>query len=50
MRKRMMDSFMDRDGDGINDCRARGMRWSGGKGNGEGYGKGKQKGLGRHGK
>lgn len=49
MRKRMMDNFMDKDGDGINDCRAKGMRWSG-KSMGKGEGQGKQMRLGRHGK
>lgn len=45
MRKRLMDSFLDKDGDGINDCRENGMRW-----NRKSEGKGKQKGFGRHGK
>lgn len=49
MRKRMMDNFLDKDNDGINDCRANGMRWSG-KGMGNGAGQGKQMRLGRHGK
>lgn len=51
MRKRMQDNFQDKDGDGINDCRARGMRWSGNGAQGAGpAGKGQHKGLGRHGR
>jgi hypothetical protein len=51
MRKRMQDSFQDKDGDGINDCRAKGMRWSGNGAQGGGpRGKGQHKGLGRHGR